>query len=62
MRKYYLILFIPFILLSACSDKQDKSDESHLLEGHKKAIDKAKDLDKVIQEGLKKRQEESLVD
>ena len=57
MRNYYLILFIPFLLLSACSDKQDKNDESHLLEGHKKSMDKAKDLDKVIQEGMEKRQE-----
>lgn len=57
MRKYYIVLFIPFLLLPACSDKQDTNDESHLLEGHKKAMDKAKSLDKVIQEGIEKRQE-----
>jgi len=57
MRKINLLLLIPFLLLSACSDKQDKNTEGHLLEGHEKAMDKAKDLDKIIQEGIEKRQE-----
>ena len=58
MTKYSLIVLMPLILLLGCSNGDDKVvDKSHLLDGHKKAMDKAKSLDKVIQDGLDKRRE-----
>ena len=61
MNKYYLIALIPLILLSGCfnDDKEQTDDNSHLLDGHKKSMDKAKGLEQVIQEGIEKRQKGS---
>jgi len=53
MKKIYLIIFLPLLLILGCTD-EDKTE--HLLDGHQKSMEKAKDLDKVIQEGIEKRQ------
>jgi len=57
MTKHSLILVIPLFFLFGCSNENDKAvDKGHLLEGHEKQMDKARSLDKVIQDGIEKRQ------
>ena len=59
MNSYKLFVLLPLLLLTGCSEEAPKAgDKAYLLEGHQKAIDKAKGLDKVIQEGIEKRQAE----
>jgi len=59
MNKYYLIALIPLVLLSGClnDDKKSDKDNSSLLDGHNKVIDKAKNVEDVLQRSFDSRKQ-----
>ena len=51
-KKYQLILFIPFLLISGCSsgaDETTKSNREHIFSGQTQALEKAKGVEQVLQ-------------
>ncbi len=59
MNKYFLIVLIPLVLLSGCfnDDKKPAKDNSSLLDGHKNALDKARNVEDVIQKSFESRKQ-----
>lgn len=59
MNKFYLIVLIPLILLAGClnDDKKSTKDNGSLLDGHKKSMDKAKNVENVIKKSFDTRKQ-----
>ena len=62
MQKYRFILFMPFLLLGGCSSGEDKttpdqSSKGQILKDQTQALEKAKEVDRVIQSGVDKRRQ-----
>ena len=60
MKKYHFILFVLFILFVGCSSGDDKtilkqSNKKSILNDQIKALEKAKEVEQVIQLGIDKR-------
>ncbi len=56
LKKYRSILFVPFLLLGACSsgDEQtttEKSSDDHILKNQMRALEKAKGVEQMLQQG-----------
>ena len=55
MGKLLAILLMSILLLSGCSNDNDKPEE-RVFEGYEKSIDKARDLENVIKDSDQRRQ------
>jgi len=58
-KKYSLILFVPFILMAGCSSEDNKSTTSELtiFNEQVKALEKAKEVEKMLQVGMDKQKQ-----
>lgn len=62
MKKYLFILFTPFILISGCSNGEDKttpeqSSKEHIFKSQERALNKAKEVEKMLQKEAEKRRQ-----
>ncbi|MCK4843122.1 MAG: hypothetical protein KAT04_14770 [Methylococcales bacterium] len=61
-KKYYFILFIPFILIGGCSSEDDKttpeqSNTERLFDDQRKVLEKAKEVEQMLQINMNNRME-----
>jgi len=63
LKKYSLILFVPFILMAGCSSEDNKSTASKssselpIFNEQVKALEKAKEVEKMLQVGMDKQKQ-----
>jgi uncharacterized lipoprotein len=61
-KKYRFILFIPVILIAGCSSGEDEttqeqSGKEHVFSEQTRALEKAKEVERVLQSGADKRRQ-----
>ena len=62
MQKYRFIFFMPFLLIGGCSSGEDnttpeQSSKGHILKDQIQTLEKAKEIERVIQSGVDKRRQ-----
>lgn len=63
LKKYSLIVFLPFILMAGCSSEDNKSTASKspselpIFNEQVKALEKAKEVEKMLQVGMDKQEQ-----
>ena len=59
MKKYRFVLFMPFLLIFGCSSgedtTQDQSSKKQISKDQTRALEKAKEVERVLQSGADKR-------
>ncbi|MEN8132686.1 MAG: hypothetical protein ABFS45_21395 [Pseudomonadota bacterium] len=62
LKKYRFILFVPILLIGGCSSGEDKttpdqSSKEQNLKDQTRALEKAKEVERVLQRGVDKRRQ-----
>jgi uncharacterized protein YcfL len=60
MKKYYFVIFTPFILIAGCSSGEnettiEQSSKEPIINDQMLALEKAKEVEQIIQRGMEKR-------